>query len=162
MMRHAITLMFLWVVSTLTFAQHPTVANDDHEAMLASDDPQLAANKRLVYNWQREVFEARHIELNDQYIVDDFIEHNPNVPSGRAGVEGFIVAMGGAPQPIKDRVESELIAITAEGDLVHLMFVSERDHPHKPGETYKTTWYDTFRVVDGMIVEHWDPATIGE
>jgi len=149
----------LWIPA---FGQAPTVGNPDHEAMLASDDPQLAANKRLVYNWWREVFEARHIELNDQYLVEDFIEHNPNVPSGREGVEGFIVAMGGAPQPIKDRVEREIIDITAEGDMVHLMFVAEYDHPHNPGQTYKTTWYDSFRVVDGMIVEHWDPATIGE
>ena len=161
-MRHALPIALLCAFSTLALGQAPTVGNPDHEALLASDDPQLAANKRLVYDWWREVFEARHIELNDQYLVADFIEHNPNVPSGREGVEGFIVAMGGAPQPIKDRVEREMIAITAEGDLVHLMFVAEYDHPEYPGQTYKTTWYDSFRVVDGMIVEHWDPATIGE
>jgi predicted SnoaL-like aldol condensation-catalyzing enzyme len=57
-------------------------------------------------------------------------------------------------------VERELIAITAEGDLVHLMFVAEYDHPENAGQTYKTTWYDSFRVVDGVIVEHWDPAMI--
>jgi len=140
-------------------AQHPTVGNDDHEALLASDDPQLAANKRLVYDWWREVFEAGHVELNPQYMAADFIEHNPNVPSGRQGVEQFIASFT-APQPIQNRVERELIAITAEGDLVHLMFVAEYDHPHKSGETYRTTWYDTFRVVDGVIVEHWDPAMI--
>jgi predicted SnoaL-like aldol condensation-catalyzing enzyme len=28
-----------------------------------------------------------------------------------------------------------------------------------PERTYTTTWFDMFRVVDGKIVEHWDPAT---
>jgi len=139
--------------------QVPPVGDEDHEAMLANDDPQLAANKRLVYDWWREVFEAGHLELNDQYLTPDFIEHNPNVATGREGVEAFI-AMRGGPQPIQDRVEQELIAITAELDIVHLMFVIEYDHPNMPGQKYKSTWYDSFRVADGMIVEHWDAATI--
>ncbi|WP_428101480.1 nuclear transport factor 2 family protein [Candidatus Rariloculus sp.] len=149
-------LVYMWMPA---FAQVPPVGDDDHDAMLASDDPQLAANKRLVYDWWREVFEAGHLELNDQYLTPDFIEHNPNVPTGREGVEAFI-AMRGEPRPIQVRVEQELIAITAEGDLVTLMFVAEYDDPNEPGQTYRSTWYDTFRVVDGMIVEHWDPATI--
>ncbi len=139
--------------------QTPPTANEDHESMLASDDPVLAANKRLVYDWWREVFEAGRIELNDRYMADDFIEHNPNVRSGREGVEAFIAARGD-PKPIQDRVEQELIAITAENDIVTLMFVAEYDHPEQAGTKYSTTWYDTFRVTDGRIVEHWDPATI--
>lgn len=150
------TLVYLWAPA---FAQVPPAGNDDHDALLASDDAQLAANKRLVYDWWREVFEAGHLELNEQYIVPDFIEHNPNVPTGREGVEAFI-AMRGEPREIHDRVEQELIAVMAEGDLVTLMFVIEYEHPNEPGQTYKSTWYDTFRIVDGMIVEHWDPATI--
>lgn len=141
------------------FGQDPTVGNEDHAALLASDDPRLAANKRLVYDWWREVFEAGHVELNERYMASDFIEHNPNVPSGRRGVEEFIATFT-APRPIQDRVERELIAVTAEGDLVHLMFVAEYDHPNAAGQTYRTTWYDSFRVVDGVIVEHWDPAMI--
>ena len=31
----------------------------------------------------------------------------------------------------------------AEGDLMTLMFVMEYDHPDEPGQTCKTTWYDT-------------------
>jgi predicted SnoaL-like aldol condensation-catalyzing enzyme len=151
-----VVLAALWLPA---FAQEPTRGNDDHQALLASDDPQLAANKRLVYDWWREVFEARHVERNQRYMADDFVEHNPNVSSGREGVEAFIATFGG-PQPIQARVERELIDITAERDIVTLMFVAEYEHPAQPGETYRTTWYDTFRVRDGKIVEHWDPAMI--
>lgn len=160
-MKRLMPIALLAVIWVPAFGQDPTVGNDDHAALLASDDPQLAANKRLVYDWWREVFEAGHIELNKNYMAADFIEHNPNVPSGREGVEAFI-AMFTGPRPIQDRVERELIAVTAEGDLVHLVFVAEYDHPHEAGQTYRTTWYDSFRVVDGVIVEHWDPAMIDE
>jgi predicted SnoaL-like aldol condensation-catalyzing enzyme len=27
-------------------------------------------------------------------------------------------------------------------------------------KTYSTTWFDTWRFVDGKADEHWDPATI--
>ena len=58
-----------WLICGFRVCAGPPVGNDDHEALLASDDPQLAANKRLVYDWWREVFEAGHLELNAQYIV---------------------------------------------------------------------------------------------
>jgi hypothetical protein len=28
--------------------------------------------------------------------------------------------------------------------------------PRNPGEPYTTTWFDMFRIEDGMIAEHWD------
>jgi predicted SnoaL-like aldol condensation-catalyzing enzyme len=34
------------------------------------------------------------------------------------------------------------------------------DDPRNPGEKYYTTWFDTWRFVDGKADEHWDPATI--
>jgi predicted SnoaL-like aldol condensation-catalyzing enzyme len=27
------------------------------------------------------------------------------------------------------------------------------------GRSYTSTWIDMFRIRDGLIVEHWDPAT---
>ena len=149
--------LFVWMPA---FSQVAPAGDADHEAMLASDDPQLAANKRLVYDWWREVFEAGHVELAERYMTPGFIEHNPNVRTGRDGVVEFIVRMGQGPRPIQDRVQQELIAITAERDLVTLIFVTEYDHPSVPGQKYKTTWYDTFRVAGGKLTEHWDPATI--
>ena len=29
-----------------------------------------------------------------------------------------------------------------------------------PTQTYTTTWFDTWRFVDGKADEHWDPATL--
>ena len=43
------------------------VSNPDHDAMLRSADPQLAKNKRFVYDFRREVFEAAHMDLAPGY-----------------------------------------------------------------------------------------------
>ena len=141
--------------SMSTQAQVPTQANPDHERLLANPDPRLAANKRLIYDFWREVIEARHVELADRYMTESYIQHNPTVPTGRAAfVEHF--AHRGQPAPIAARIAYPLAAIVAEGDLVLLTFARERVDPKEPGKTYMTTWFDIFRIEGGKIAEHWD------
>ena len=62
------------------------------------------------------------------------------------------------PTPIEARVKAPLVSITAEGDLVTLSFVREYPDPNDAEKKYTTTWFDMFRIVDGKIDEHWDPA----
>ena len=139
-------------------AQMAVVSQADQEQMLASPDPHLAANKRLVYDFWREVFEGGHMELADKYMAEGYIQHNPNVPSGRAAFVAFF-SKNIAPQPIEPRVRAPLVAIVAEGNLVVLVFVRELlADPKDPTQKYATTWFDMFRVEGGKIVEHWDPA----
>jgi len=139
-------------------AQVPVQANADHAQLLASTDARLAANKRLVYDFWREVFEGGHMERVDRYLTESYIQHNPMVPTGRAGFVAVFSQIA-KPKPIEDRVKAPLVAITAEGDLVILSFVSERPDPKDPTQKYTTTWFDMFRIENGKIAEHWDPAT---
>ena len=153
----------LTTVGALSFALHagaqvPVVANPDQAAMLASADPQLQANKRLVYDFWREVFEARHMDLADKYLSDAYIQHNPNVPNGRAALVGFVSRRHPAPQPVEDRVKAPLVSIAAERDLVILSFVREYADPKDASRKYTTTWFDMFRIENGKIAEHWDSA----
>jgi predicted SnoaL-like aldol condensation-catalyzing enzyme len=141
-------------------AQAPVLMHDDHELMLASQDPTLAANKRLVYDFWREVLEANHFELATKYLDENYIQHNPNVPSGRQGFVDFFSRRGN-PLPIVPRIKSPLVAIIAEGDLVVLSFVHRGGPPTDPTKQYTTTWFDMFRLKNGKIMEHWDPATKG-
>jgi predicted SnoaL-like aldol condensation-catalyzing enzyme len=146
------------LVSSPARAQLPVVANPDQTAMVASADPKLAANKRLVYDFWREVFEGGHMELVDKYLAEGYIQHNPMVPTGRAAfVEAFSKRV--KPVAIEARIKAPLVALTAEGDLVTLAFVRESDDPSAPGKKYTTTWFDMFRIENGRIAEHWDPAT---
>jgi predicted SnoaL-like aldol condensation-catalyzing enzyme len=139
------------------FAQVPVTPAPDHAVLLASPDPRLAENKRFVYDFWREVFEAGHMELAEKYMAEGYIQHNPNVPTGRAAFVEFFTRFK-KPKPIEARVAAPLIAITAEGNFVILSFVREQPDPKDPGKKYTTTWFDMFRLENGKIAEHWDPA----
>jgi predicted SnoaL-like aldol condensation-catalyzing enzyme len=138
-------------------AQLAVVAQPNQELLLASGDAHAAANKRLVYDFWREVFEGGHMELADKYMAESYIQHNPNVATGRAAfIEAFSKRV--KPQAIEARVKAPLVAIVAEGDLVVLSFVREGTDPKDPSKKYTTTWFDMFRIESGKIAEHWDAA----
>jgi len=138
-------------------AQVSVQPNADHDQMLASADPRLAANKRLIYDFWREVFEAAHMDLAEKYMAETYIQHNPNVASGRAAFIEFFSKIK-KPRPIEPRVAAPLVSITAEGDRVVLAFARESTDPKDPAKKYTTTWFDMFRLENGKIAEHWDPA----
>ena len=117
----------------------------------------MAANKRLVYDFWREVFEGAHMELADKYMAESYIQHNPNVPTGRAAFVAFF-SKAVQPKPIEARIKAPLVAIVAEGDYVVLSFARENADPKDASRKYTTTWFDMFRLENGKIAEHWDPA----
>ena len=150
------------LTAVLAFAVHahsqvPVVGTADQEQMLGSADAKLAANKRLVYDFWREVFEGGHLERADKYLTESYIQHNPNVPTGRAAFVAFFSKFAKA-KPIEASIQAPLVAMVAEGDMVILSFVRENSDPKDSTKKYTTTWFDMFRVEAGKIAEHWDPA----
>ncbi|HEY8941381.1 MAG TPA: nuclear transport factor 2 family protein [Cellvibrio sp.] len=157
--KYVITLgVLLSLCSTLGHAQEPVVANKDHAKMLSSSDPKLAANKKLVYDFWREVFEGGHLDLAPKYLAENYIQHNPNVATGRKAFVDFFSKFK-QPKAIAERVESPLVSIVAEGDMVILTFSREYTDPKDATRKYTTSWFDQFRIENGKIAEHWDPAT---
>jgi predicted SnoaL-like aldol condensation-catalyzing enzyme len=155
---HISAIFLACAVSAPALAQVPVLANPQHEQLLASPDARLAANKRLVYDFWREVFEGGHFELAEKYLAESYIQHNPNVATGRAAFIEFFAKVA-TPKPVEARVKAPLVAILADGNFVTLSFVREYDDPKNPGAKYTTTWFDQFRIENGRIAEHWDPAT---
>ncbi|RIV88130.1 hypothetical protein D2V17_08035 [Aurantiacibacter xanthus] len=133
----------------------PAVA-EDHAKLLASDDPRLAANKRLVYDMYRIVLQGGYAGRAGEFIREDYIQHNPNAAQGLAGIMDYVRATR-PERPLEDRIELPLINLVAEGDYVITSFV--RSEVDAEGQTYYTTWFDMFRIEDGKIAEHWDPMT---
>ncbi|MEN7537801.1 nuclear transport factor 2 family protein [Aurantiacibacter flavus] len=136
-------------------ATPPAVAQD-HEALIASDDPRLEANKRLVYDMYRIVLQGGYADRAGEFIREDYVQHNPNAAQGLAGIEDYIRSTR-PERPLEDKIELPLINLVAEGDYVITSFV--RREVDAEGETYYTTWFDMFRIEDGKIAEHWDPMT---
>ena len=127
----------------------------DQRRLLESPDPQLAANKKLVYDMYRTVLQGGHYETVEQFFTPGYIQHNPNVASGRDSLAAFI--HGSRPQrPIEDKLGLPLINIIAERDTVVMAF--RRIEKDEAGKEYITTWFDLFRIENGKIAEHWDPA----
>jgi len=140
-------------------AAEPVVAisPEAQRALLASDDPQLAANKKLVWDMWRTFLQAGHIDAADMYLAPEYHQHNPNAETGLEGVKAYFSAQNRAPMEPKNYID-RLVSIVAERDLVVLALV--REGTNSAGENYTTTWFDMFRVRDGKIVEHWDTATM--
>jgi predicted SnoaL-like aldol condensation-catalyzing enzyme len=145
-------------VSTVANAAEPVVAisPEAQRALLASSDPQLAANKKLVWDMWRSFLAAGRIDAADQYLAPEYHQHNPNAETGLEGVKAFFRAQNRQPTEVKDSID-RLVSIVAERDLVMLALV--REGMDKDGKPYTTTWFDMFRVANGKIVEHWDTAT---
>jgi len=129
----------------------PVVENADHAQLLSSLVPQLAANKRLVYDLWRTLIEAHDTQAAERFLAPSYIQHNPNADTGRAGVLAFFASLGPA-QAVQERVRTPLVAIVAERDYVALVQVDAQTQPRP----YSTTWFDLFRIEDGVIAEHWD------
>jgi predicted SnoaL-like aldol condensation-catalyzing enzyme len=138
------------------FAQLPVVAHPSQLELLESPDPQLAANKKLVFDFWREVLQAHHVERAADYMTDGYVQHNPNVPTGRAAFVRFFGQF--PPQPVKATID-DLVTLVAERDVVVLGFRRELPDLQNEGQTYTTTWFDMLRIENGKIAEHWDYGT---
>jgi predicted SnoaL-like aldol condensation-catalyzing enzyme len=154
-----IALLCLIAVSNLALAQVEVTVHPKQIALLTSEDPKLAANKKLVYDFWVKVFQARNGTLIQNMFAESYIQHNPNVPTGRAALTKFIK---GFPESNELPLTTipDLVMISAERDIVTLAFRVERPHPKNAEETYTTTWFDMFRIENGRIAEHWDSAPI--
>ncbi len=140
-------------------AQEAVVAAADKEALFTSTDPQLHANKQVVYHIMRDLLEANNWDLAPLYLSDRYIQHNPLIASGRDTVVKFFTEVLKVPAtPIPEKLSTPVVFVTAEGDLVTVATVRTEKDPADPSKTYTTTWYDTWRIVDGKADEHWDAA----
>ena len=141
-------------------AQIPPVENPDQLSMLKSADPTLARNKKLIFDFWRIVFEGGHMDKAPDYMAETYVQHNPNVQSGRnAFVELFSRVR--PPKPVAPRIKVPVISIIAERDIVMVSTVRKvRDREHHD-HIYYMTWFDVFRVnAQGLIAEHWDSSEL--
>ena len=155
-MKPLVFLFSFGILSAPVHAQLPVTTSPNQQALLQGDNPKLAANKKLVFDFWREVFQTHDMFLAPRYMAEDYIQHNPNVPTGR---QPFMDFFGRLPrQPLRPEVDN-LVTIVAEGDMVVLAFRRELPDPQNAGKTYTTTWFDMFRIKDGKVAEHWDYGT---
>ena len=111
------------------------------------NDCEVAANnKKIVVEFYQKLFGDKDISAIDQYLVEDYIQHNPIAADGRKAIKDLATKWL-ANQP-KTKVDFQ--KVVADGDLVFL-------HIKTKGPSGKDmSLVDMFRLKNGKIVEHWD------
>lgn len=141
-------------------AQEAVVKAADVEALFTSPDPVLNRNKQAAYHIMKDLLEAGHWDEADKWLTEKYIQHNPNVASGRDTVVRFFKSIGAVAKPVPEKLGAPVVSVTAEGDMVVVATVQTLPDPRNHGQTYTTTWFDMWRMVDGKADEHWDSSPV--
>ena len=144
---------------------HPVVGHPDPESLFTSRDRTLNRNKQAALHIQRELLKCHEWSRAGEWLTDKYIQHNPVAASGLAGVVNYFVNVAKVqprdPCPaLSANDPNAVVAVVAEGDYVTILTRRAVPYADNPSESYTTTWFDTWRFVDGKADEHWDPATL--
>ena len=131
-------------------------------ALLAAVVPGAAAdpdaNKQLIRDYIENAINRRQPEVAERYLAADYIEHNPNLPSGIPGKKQFIASLLKGFSGYHGEIED----ILAEGDKVaaRTRWTGTQDGPFlgRPatGKKVQFATSDFYRIEKGKVVEHWD------
>jgi len=138
-------------------AQEPVKGVANPESLFTDKDPKLNANKQATLHIMKDLLQCNHWDEADKWLTERYLQHNPNVSSGRANVVKFF---GTRPKTATcDKLMTPVVAVIADGDLVMVAISREYKEPKDPSKSYTSTWFDMWRFVNAKADEHWDGAT---
>ena len=120
--------------------------------------PAERANLDMVLEWWRVVLEGGYLGETGKYQATDYIQHNPNLPTGQAAFVNFfknVIKMPQAPV-VPAWLNDPPVVAGAKGDFVFLIFEHEAPHPTQAGDTYHWNSFEVLRIQNGKVQEHWD------
>ena len=159
--RTIVLLAVLFLMAPMLRAQEPVVGVKDPESLFSDKDPALNRNKQAALHIMRELLQCAQWDRAGEWLTDAYHQHNPNAASGLKGVVTFFTQVMKVKRVDKcDKLTTEVVAVIADDDYVTVMMPRKYPDPRTPGKEYFTTWFDTWRFVNGKADEHWDPATI--
>jgi predicted SnoaL-like aldol condensation-catalyzing enzyme len=144
-----------------SMAQEPVVGVKDPESLFTDKDKLKNTNKQAALHIMRELLQCnRWLEDSEKYTTERYIQHNPNAATGRQGmIDYFVKVAKRTPTPTCTKLETPVVAVLAERDLVTVVIAREYTQAGT-GKKYTSTWFDMWRFVDGKADEHWDAATL--
>lgn len=112
-----------------------------------TDGAQDRRNLAFVLKFSEIAFNQHDVDVAASMVAEDYIQHNPRVPDGRAGFIQFLKASAAA----RPNAKSTILRSAVGGDLVWT-HVRVSDGSGK-GDI---ALVNIFRVANGKIAEHWD------
>jgi predicted SnoaL-like aldol condensation-catalyzing enzyme len=161
MMRRIVLLAVLVSIGSVLRAQEPVVGVKDPESLFKSSDPKLNRNKEASLHIMRELLQCGQWDRAGEWLTDAYHQHNPNAASGLKGVVTYFTQVVKVKRVDNcGKLTTEVVAVMADGDYVTVLTPRKDPDPRTAGKEYYTSWFDTWRFVNGKADEHWDPATI--
>lgn len=133
----------LLTISLLFASCNHTVSNEFEECI--KEKNKIEANKKMVVEFYQELLGNKNLDVINQYIKEDYIQHNPMAADGREALKEVFSRWFKDAKPEK----IDFRHIIAEDDLVVLHIKGKLGN--KP-----VAIMDIFRIEDGKIAEHWD------
>lgn len=126
----------------------------------SSPSHDIEANKHLVVDFYRCVFDARNPGAVKEFVAEDYLQHVSHYPPGRAGLEEFVRSRfpDGPVAPPAEPLDPPAL-IVAEGDIVVVAGLLPQAEPDGSGALYPYYVYDAYRVRGQQLVEHWSGIT---
>lgn len=119
----------------------------------------LEANKALVRRHMEEVFNNKHLDVINETVAPDFVDHTnpPDWPTGREGHRQLAALFHSAFPDFHYAIEHEV----AEADMVVIRGTYRFTHEGEffgiapTGKQVTTTGMHLFRIADNQLAEHW-------
>jgi predicted SnoaL-like aldol condensation-catalyzing enzyme len=117
-----------------------------------ADEALTERNKAIVRDFYTTVLIGRDVEAAQRFLRPDYIQHNPQVPTG---LKGFMDTFRQRfAQKLPPDYHRELLNVVGDNNIV-VVFVRQT-WTGRDGQHHQALGFDMFRVQDGMIAEHWD------
>jgi predicted SnoaL-like aldol condensation-catalyzing enzyme len=137
-----------WSVTVLVLA----VAIGISTRFAQADDALTERNKNVVRDFYTTVLIGRDVDAAPRFLRPDYIQHNPQVPTG---LKGFMDTFRERfAQKLPADYKRELLNVIGENNMV-VTYVRQT-WTGRDGQHHQALGFDMFRVQDRMIAEHWD------
>jgi predicted SnoaL-like aldol condensation-catalyzing enzyme len=117
-----------------------------------ADEGLTTRNKALVREFYTTVLISRDVDAAPRFLRPDYIQHNPQVPTGLTGFMDTFRAR--FAQKLPSDYKRELLNVIGENDMV-VVYVRQT-WTGRDAQLHQALGFDMFRVQDGKIAEHWD------
>ena len=125
----------------------------------------MADNKTTAERWFNEVVNEGKVDVIDELIADDFVDHDP-FPGTSADVKGLKDGIEMIRSAFPD-VQMSIDEAIAEGDALAIRSTTRGTHDGEfmgmpaTGKKVEVAGYDIVHFEDGKVTEHWGVIDTG-